>query len=133
MPTRPPQHHLAAPRTKADRDRDHDRRRTEAQPWRAWYRTARWAAARQRVFERDLYRCQMSGCGVLIMNPRLRVCDHRVPHRGDAALFWADDNLQTLCKPCHDIAKQAQEHAGFERGCDEHGRPRDTRHPWNRA
>lgn len=24
-------------------------------------------------------------------------------------LFWCDTNLQTLCKPCHDRVKQAEE------------------------
>lgn len=27
--------------------------------------------------------------------------DHRQPHRGDRALFWARGNWQGLCKPCH--------------------------------
>lgn len=27
--------------------------------------------------------------------------DHVIPHRGDRRLFDDDDNLQSLCKPCH--------------------------------
>lgn len=30
------------------------------------------------------------------------VTDHIVPHKGDPALFWNQDNWQPLCKPCHD-------------------------------
>lgn len=30
------------------------------------------------------------------------VTDHIVPHKGDPALFWNQDNWQALCKPCHD-------------------------------
>jgi 5-methylcytosine-specific restriction protein A len=30
------------------------------------------------------------------------VVDHKVPHRGDPALFWDQSNWQPLCKPCHD-------------------------------
>lgn len=30
------------------------------------------------------------------------VVDHIVPHRGDEFLFLSDDNVQTLCKACHD-------------------------------
>ena len=30
------------------------------------------------------------------------VVDHIVPHRGDARLFWDPDNLQPMCKVCHD-------------------------------
>jgi 5-methylcytosine-specific restriction protein A len=28
--------------------------------------------------------------------------DHIVSHHGDEALFWDEDNLQALCKSCHD-------------------------------
>nr|WP_236854405.1 HNH endonuclease [Brucella pseudogrignonensis] len=37
------------------------------------------------------------------------VCDHRIPHKGDVSLFWNPDNLQSLCKPCHDGTKQRME------------------------
>ena len=30
------------------------------------------------------------------------VVDHIVPHRGDHALFWDEQNWQPLCKDCHD-------------------------------
>lgn len=30
------------------------------------------------------------------------VVDHVTPHRGDAVLFWDEDNWQPLCKACHD-------------------------------
>jgi len=39
------------------------------------------------------------------------VVDHRTPHEGDTALFWNKDNWQSLCRPCHDSAKRAQEAA----------------------
>lgn len=38
--------------------------------------------------------------------------DHIVPHRGDDALFWNEDNWQALCKPCHST-KTANEDGGF--------------------
>ncbi|TGN80501.1 HNH endonuclease [Bradyrhizobium yuanmingense] len=34
------------------------------------------------------------------------VVDHVKPHKGDEALFYDADNLQSLCKPCHDGTKQ---------------------------
>lgn len=37
------------------------------------------------------------------------VVDHKVPHRGDKALFWDRSNWQSLCKSCHDEVKQAEE------------------------
>jgi len=29
------------------------------------------------------------------------VLDHVIPHKGDAKLFWDEDNWQSLCKPDH--------------------------------
>ena len=77
-------------------------------PWRAWYRTARWARLRQSVLKRDIFTCQM--CGKTLPSPDL-VADHIRPHRGDPALFWCGiDGLQTLCHhPCHSKHKQALE------------------------
>ncbi|MAU22556.1 MAG: HNH endonuclease [Martelella sp.] len=89
--------------------RSHDREREARAPWRKWYRTARWGRLRLKVFERDLFQCQMDGCGRIEGNLSKLVCDHVRPHRGDQRLFWDDRNLQTLCKPCHDSLKQRQE------------------------
>jgi 5-methylcytosine-specific restriction protein A len=79
--------------------------------WRGWYKTARWAALRLRIFLRDLYQCQQPGCGKVEGNTSLLVCDHVIPHRGDTRLFWDEHNLQTLCKRCHDVDKQRAEQA----------------------
>lgn len=79
----------------------------QAEPLRRLYATARWKRLRLRTFTRDGFTCRR--CGRLEGNTSRLVCDHRRPHRGDRALFWAEDNLQTLCKPCHDGAKQAEE------------------------
>ncbi|MDQ0349748.1 HNH endonuclease [Ancylobacter vacuolatus] len=86
-----------------------DRLRYATKPWRAWYDLARWKRLRLKVFLRDLFACQMPGCRVIEPNTSRLVCDHRVPHHGDEALFWDENNLQTLCKPCHDKVKQAEE------------------------
>lgn len=42
------------------------------------------------------------------------IVDHKVPHKGDKALFWDSTNWQSLCKPCHD-RKTAREDGGFGR------------------
>jgi 5-methylcytosine-specific restriction protein A len=42
-----------------------------------------------------------------------QVVDHITPHRGVEALRLARDNLQTLCKPCHD-RKTATEDGAFQ-------------------
>ncbi|WP_043750772.1 HNH endonuclease [Methylobacterium nodulans] len=117
-------------KTAADRARVsfHDARRTTDQPWRHWYWTARWRRIAQAQL-RDHPLCAM--CSTDERPVAATVCDHVVPHRGDEHLFW-EGELQSLCKPCHDGTKQAQERRGYVTGVTLDGRPRDPRHPWNR-
>lgn len=96
-----------------------DQVRRDSKDYRSWYNLARWCAAptaarpsgglRWRVLMRDLFTCQR--CGYLSRHPRASdmVADHIRPHRGDELLFWAEGNLQCLCKACHDGAKQSEE------------------------
>ncbi len=83
-------------------DRERDR-----QAWRGWYKTAQWQKLRWSVLTRDLFTCQM--CGRIEADTSQLVADHREPHRGCERLFWLLSNLWTLCKPCHDGAKQRME------------------------
>ena len=83
-------------------------------PWRPWYKLKRWRELRIEVLVRDAYTCQWPGCGRILGGTYPAddspTVDHRRPHRGDERLFWARDNLQSLCKsPCHDKHKQALE------------------------
>lgn len=94
-------------------ERQRSRYRDSTQHWRAWYKTARWQRLRLRVLLRDQFTCQRPECGRLIGDTSQLVCDHIRPHRGDAALFWDEGNLQSLCKPCHDVVKQAEERRGY--------------------
>lgn len=80
-------------------------------PWRGWYNLARWRALRLRVFTRDLFTCQWQDCGRIEGDTSRLVADHREPHKGDPRLFWDEENVQTLCKTCHDKAKQTEERA----------------------
>lgn len=50
------------------------------------------------------------------------ICDHITPHKGDVVAFYAGP-FASLCKPCHDGAKQAQDKTGKVRGCDINGMP----------
>lgn len=100
---------LAARIKSADVSRDHLRDR--AQAWRRWYKTSAWQRLRWRVLVRDRFTCQI--CGRVEHETSQLVADHRAPHRGDEALFWDEDNLQCLCKPCHDGIKQRQERQGW--------------------
>lgn len=92
-----------------------DRGRAQASPWRQWYKTARWRALRLRIFVRDGFRCQWPGCERVEANTSQLVADHRQAHRGDERLFWDEDNIETLCKACHDGAKQRSEQRGAVR------------------
>lgn len=83
--------------------------RLARKPWRAWYQSARWKRLRLATFTRDLFTCRM--CKKIEGNMSKLICDHIVPHRGDPGLFWSESNLQTMCKPCHDGAKQRAEQA----------------------
>ena len=59
------------------------------------------------------------------------VADHKHRHNGDPALFFGGE-LQSLCKPCHDSLKQAEEIAGFSKEAGADGWPVDAAHPFNR-
>lgn len=91
--------------------RSADANRSTFSPWRKWYSTARWQKLRMKVLERDLFTCQRPECGRVEPDTSQLVADHRTPHRGDESLFWDEDNLQALCKPCHDKDKQREERA----------------------
>jgi len=74
---------------------------------------ARWRKARETYLRRNPLCVHCQELGRLTA---ATVVDHRVPHRGDSALFWDTDNWQALCKPCHDKWKQAQESADRRAG-----------------
>jgi 5-methylcytosine-specific restriction endonuclease McrA len=65
-----------------------------------------------------------------------RIVDHIRPHRGDAVLFWDQQNWQPLCKQHHDSAKQRLEKSGnasaMLSGVDSSGKPTHPDHPWNK-
>ena len=108
LKTAPPRIGRLAPRVGrvAESEADRSRVRDRSEPWRAWYKTARWQRLRWSVLVRDGFTCAM--CGRLEGDTSKLVCDHVDPHRGDEAKFWAGP-FQTLCKGCHDGEKQRSE------------------------
>lgn len=107
LKTLPPLLKREAPRIKReDAEQMRDKRRYQEQPWRKWYNTKRWYQLRWLVLVRDEFTCQM--CGLTEKDSSRLVCDHVVPHNGDEDMFWNGD-LRTLCKPCHDGAKQRED------------------------
>jgi 5-methylcytosine-specific restriction endonuclease McrA len=51
------------------------------------------------------------------------VVDHIRPHKGDVALFWDSNNLQTLCTGCHNAGKQSIEVRGYDKAVGMDGWP----------
>ncbi|MGE8338123.1 HNH endonuclease [Pseudomonas laurylsulfatiphila] len=70
----------------------------------------KWQKARERYL-RDHPLCVY--CARQGLTAAAGVVDHKVPHRGDQSLFWDESNWQSLCKPCHDSVKQAEESAAL--------------------
>lgn len=82
---------------------EYDRRRgTSSQRLYGW----QWQLARA-VYLADHPMCKR--CRDLGIITAATVVDHIIPHRGDPRLFWDRSNWQSLCTPCHDGWKQAQE------------------------
>lgn len=75
----------------------------------------------KRLYDADWRRARAA---FLIQNPFCEECkkdkqltpatvvDHRIPHKGNRALFWDKSNWQSLCKPHHDH-KTATEDSRF--------------------
>ena len=70
------------------------KRTAQGEAHHALYANQRWrAASRQFRFDHPI-------CAACAVEPSAQV-DHIQPHRGDAALFWDEDNWQALCARCH--------------------------------
>lgn len=103
----------AKPTDRKEAEAQRLKQRDQEQPWRKWYYTRRWKALRQQVLLRDAYTCQKTGviCIGKHPEPNSPVVDHKTPHRGDPALFWDAENLETVSKTYHDREKQKAERA----------------------
>lgn len=53
--------------------------------------------------------CAIRGEGCTLI---ATLVDHRIPHRGDARLFWDRNNWQPGCDHCHNTTKAREEAAG---------------------
>lgn len=81
-------------------------RRSEKRPWQHLYDTALWRKLRERQLAIEPL-CQFCKRreDIVIAD----VVDHIRPHKGDIGLFGDPDNLQSLCRQCHDSVKKRME------------------------
>lgn len=107
MPKRPAAFRLAGQLTRQDANRVYDRERRSSSMTRRLYSTAAWRRVRDEQLAREPL-CRM--CLGEGFTTAATVCDHVEPHRGDVDKFWSGP-FQSLCKPHHDTAKQAEEAA----------------------
>lgn len=99
------------PSTQQEAEAERLKRRDQEQPWRKWYYQKRWKVLRAEVLLRDNYTCRKTGvlCSGAYPAGNSAVVDHIRPHRGDPALFWDINNLETVSKAYHDSDKQRAE------------------------
>ena len=94
------------------------------------YSTSRWQRVRRRQLEKEplCAYCLRQGYTVAA-----NVCDHVKGHPSGETeeQFW-EGPFQSLCKACHNGAKQVLERRGRLAGGDEYGWPIDPDHEWNR-
>lgn len=113
------------------------RHRPAGQEYKHLYRDSRWHGPhgiRLQALKRDLYTCERCGCSLVTTNrhhPQAAVVNHKVPHKGDPALFFDLSNCESACKSCHDALIQREEVRGYSIGSRLDGQPVDPLHPWN--
>lgn len=106
-----------------------DQRSAAAAQYRQWYKTKEWQAIRRQRFAMEPH-CRF--CAEAGRTIRALSCDHVIPHKGNAALFFDLNNTASLCGPCHDSVKQKMERRGYSDAIGSDGLPTDPNHPFNR-
>lgn len=97
------------------------------------YGSMQWRHIRLAVLDRDEFLCQQ--CLRMGRETLLSISSpvhHKTPHKGDRKLFFDMENLESVCKCCHDTIMQMAEKHGYSQACDVNGHPTDPNHPWNR-
>lgn len=94
-----------------------------------FYKTKQWKQIRENQLLRNplCARC-LSKNKITAAN----VVHHKIPHKGNHKLFFDVNNLESLCKRCHDSDEQSIERRGYDKSVEADGWPKDNRHPMNR-
>lgn len=99
--------------------------------YRHLYRSQKWKVLSYDFLKRNP-KCTFCGA-------KSQVTDHITPHKGNVMMFFDVNNLQPLCKRCHDSDK-ARIELGQVPGKDfvinnkpdDDGMPQSDTHPWNK-
>jgi 5-methylcytosine-specific restriction enzyme A len=84
-------------------------RSAAAEVYRVWYTTPAWRNLRRAQLKREPL-CAM--CAAIGKRTPATIADHKIPHRGNEALFFSPANLASLCKLHHDTTKARAERRG---------------------
>ena len=87
-----------------------------------FYAQQRWRKLAAQIRKRDNMRCAF--CGTACGFKGDAIVDHIKPRRLHPELAYDPNNLQLLCKRCHDSTKKRDEN-NPSRGCDVNGLPND--------
>lgn len=68
------------------------------------YRLAEWLVKIKEIYKRDNYTCQTCGKKGGLLN-----CHHILPWSGNPELAFDNENLITLCVPCHSRVHKLQQ------------------------
>jgi 5-methylcytosine-specific restriction protein A len=76
-------------------NREADKKRYQANPWRGLYSTKGWTVLKEWKKSNNPICEECGRAGV-------EVIDHKIDHKGRPELFFERSNLRSLCKTCHD-------------------------------
>ncbi len=105
MPYQAPTFRPRTIESRTESRRRYDDERREREPWRKWYGLQRWKRLRRAELERqpNCERCDAEG-----VLTEATVVNHRDPHRGDEAKFWAGP-FECVCDWHHNAIIQSEE------------------------
>ena len=99
-------------------------RSADAMLYRRLYFTPQWRRLRRAQLAAHPF-CRM--CEAMGRTTPATIPDHITPHRGNPALFFDPDNLQSLCSPHHSSTKARIEHGRRINGVGVDGWPAQPR------
>ena len=105
------------------------KRSAEAKQSHKFYKSKHWFVIRRVKLAKNplCERCLRRG-----VNTLATVVHHKVPHKGDWSRFLDMENLESLCKACHDSDAQQEDDRGYSEADGPDGFKLDPRHPTNR-